>query len=631
MRAALSGDGSTALLGLPTKWVGDNSNQGVAYVFVKSGGTWSQQKLTASDGAADDWFGESAALSSDGATALIGAPKTNMTAIPGPGAAYYFVKSGGTWSQAKLTPTDGTQADSFGDSAALSSDGGTALIGAPAKTVGSNIQQGAAYYFVKSGGTWSQQKLTASDGAAYDNFGHSAALSSDGTTALIGCEMVAANSQQGAAYVFVNSAGTWSQQELTASDGMAGDFFGSPVALSSDGATALIGASGVNQYQGAAYVFAAPAAPTYSVSGAVTDNSSSALSGVSVHIAGSPAQDTSTASDGTYSFSGIKDGNSYTITPSYTQYQFNPAFSGFTVNGGNPPAQNFIGTKTQAVNGACGASENGMFTSAPTTGFCSTGTSGPVTGKGPWNWTCQGSGGGTPAQCSAEYGVNGACGSAGGGDFIKAPALDLCSPGTASKVTSANGSWTWTCKGSHSGATASCSANVEANGACGSANKKNYLTQPPTAKLCAAGTAEGITMNGPWTWTCTGSNGGAQANCSAKLEVIGACGPANKSSYYAQPSSSDLCTGGTASKVTGKGPWNWSCAGSNGGSTAKCSAKLEANGACGSANGEDLLKAPASNLCSTGKASKVTGTGPWNWTCSGSNGGSTASCSANLK
>ncbi|MGO9021947.1 MAG: hypothetical protein ACLQVJ_26715 [Syntrophobacteraceae bacterium] len=274
-----------------------------------------------------------------------------------------------------------------------------------------------------------------------------------------------------------------------------------------------------------------------------------------------------------------------------------------------------------------------MFTSAPATGLCNPGAAGSVTrtGNGPWKWTCQGSGGGATVNCSAEYGVNGACGSAGGGNFIKAPALNLCSAGKASKVTEGKGSWNWTCAGSESGATVSCSANLEANGACGSANKKSYLTQPPTAKLCADGTASGLTGTGPWNWTCTGSNGGAPANCSADLEVIGACGAANKSSYYAQPSSSDLCTGGTASKVTGKGPWNWSCAGSNGGSTAKCSAELEVNGACGSANGEDLLKAPTSNLCSAGKASKVTGKGPWDWTCAGSNGGAAAICSANLK
>jgi hypothetical protein len=83
--------------------------------------------------------------------------------------------------------------------------------------------------------------------------------------------------------------------------------------------------------------------------------------------------------------------------------------------------------------------------------------------------------------------------------------------------------------------------------------------------------------------------------------------------------------------VTGKGPWNWTCSGSNSGSKASCSANLEINGVCGSAEGESLLKAPTSNLCKACKASKVTGKGPWDWTCTGSHGGNTANCSANLK
>ena len=151
---------------------------------------------------------------------------------------------------------------SFGYSVSLSADGNTALIGAYGATVGANAYQGAAYVFVISGGTWSQQqKLTASDGAAGDYFGCSVSLSGDGNTALIGANAatVGANTYQGAAYVFVISGGTWSQQQkLTASDGAAYDQFGCSVSLSADGNTALIGAwatVGANAYQGAAYVF----------------------------------------------------------------------------------------------------------------------------------------------------------------------------------------------------------------------------------------------------------------------------------------------------------------------------------------------------------------------------------------
>jgi hypothetical protein len=223
---------------------------------------------------------------------------------------------------------------------------------------------------------------------------------------------------------------------------------------------------------------------------------------------------------------------------------------------------------------------------------------------------------------------NGSCGSANGQGFLKAPTSNLlCSSGKASKVTG-KGPWNWTCTGSN-GATTQCSANLEINGACGSAKGKSYLTAP-TTELCKDGTPSSVTNNGDWQWTCAGSNGGNTADCSGKLEVKGACGSANEESFFTEPTS-DLCTAGTVSKVTGKGPWDWSCEGSNGGATARCSARLEVNGACGTANGESFLTEPRSNLCIAGKVSKVTGKGPWDWTCEGSNGGSTASCSANLK
>ena len=97
----------------------------------------------------------------------------------------------------------------------------------------------------------------------------------------------------------------------------------------------------------------------------------------------------------------------------------------------------------------------------------------------------------------------------------------------------------------------------------------------------------------------------------------------------------NLCSAGTASTVSGSGPWSWSCAGSNGGTTATCSATKVAsaqpvNGACGSANGASVSTAPTANLCTAGTASTVAGSGPWSWTCGGSNGGSTSSCSDTL-
>jgi uncharacterized protein (DUF2345 family) len=215
-------------------------------VLVRGGGVWSlQQEVTASDGAAGDYFGAAAAVS--GNTMVIGASGRNSNQ----GAAYVFVRSGAAWSlQQKLTASDGAASDNFSISVAVS--GNTAVIGASGK----NNYQGVAYVFASSGGVWTQQQEL-SDGVSCpgfgtcDEFGNSVAVS--GNTAAIGT--INSNGQQGAVYVFTASGGVWSrQQELTASDASNEDFFGSSVAVS--GNTVVIGAQGKNNFQGAAYVFA---------------------------------------------------------------------------------------------------------------------------------------------------------------------------------------------------------------------------------------------------------------------------------------------------------------------------------------------------------------------------------------
>lgn len=254
---AISGNGTTALVGAPYHTVNGNNNQGAAYVFTLSSGNWTQQPdLAALDGALGDYFGSSVALSNDGTTALIGALGHTVLGN-NQGAAYVFTLSSGNWTQQELTATDGAPADAFGSSVALSSDGTTALAGAPAHN-----NQGAAYVFTLSSGNWiQQQELTALDIATGDSFGDSVALGGD-ATALIGApdHAVNGNTYQGAAYVFTLSGSNWTQQqELTASDGGADDLFGASVALANAGTTALVGAPlaavNGNIYQGLAYTF----------------------------------------------------------------------------------------------------------------------------------------------------------------------------------------------------------------------------------------------------------------------------------------------------------------------------------------------------------------------------------------
>lgn len=212
-----------------------------------------QQKLTANDGAAQDSFGYSVAISGD--TAVVGAPRHYIGSNGWQGSAYVFVCTGTSWiRQQKLTASDGADGDHFGISVAISDD--TVVVGAHADDTGSNTDQGSAYVFVGSGATWShQQKLTASDGARTDRFGYSVAIS--GETVVVGApyDNIGSNGLQGSAYMFVRSGASWSQQEkLTASDGAAADQFGSSVAISRN--TVVVGASGDDIGRGSAYVFA---------------------------------------------------------------------------------------------------------------------------------------------------------------------------------------------------------------------------------------------------------------------------------------------------------------------------------------------------------------------------------------
>lgn len=237
----------------PVAPVGDNVLQGKAYVFSGNGSAWTQTAiLTAVDGSALATFGSSVAL--DGNPAVVGAAGVNGYV----GAAYVFDGSGGTWTQiGELVPADGLATEFFGISVAVS--GATALVGAYNQRIDGHNGQGAAYVFAESGGAWSQQqKLTASDGAASARFGLSVAV--DGTTALVGSYFASidTHAQQGAADVFAQADGVWTQTDkLVASDGAAVDHFGNAVSLSGD--TAMVGALdaalGANASQGAVYLY----------------------------------------------------------------------------------------------------------------------------------------------------------------------------------------------------------------------------------------------------------------------------------------------------------------------------------------------------------------------------------------
>ena len=215
------------------------SGAGSAYIFTRSGTTWSQQaKIQASDAGAGDNFGKFVAI--DGDTMVTGAHYEDTTADDA-GAAYVFTRSGTTWSQqAKLQASDAAYRDYLGFSVAI--DGDTIVVGAFGEDTGAD-SAGAAYVFTRSGTTWSQQaKLQASDAQASDQFAREA-ISISGDTIVVGAYREdTGGSDAGSAYVFIRSGTSWSQQaKLQASDAAAGDRFGAAVSISSD--TIVAGAS----------------------------------------------------------------------------------------------------------------------------------------------------------------------------------------------------------------------------------------------------------------------------------------------------------------------------------------------------------------------------------------------------
>jgi Carboxypeptidase regulatory-like domain/FG-GAP repeat len=255
---ALSTDGNTALVGAP-----QDEYSGAAYVFTRSGSTWTEQaKLTpAGEKGASIGFGAAVALSADGSTALVGAPGYGARL----GAAWAFTRSGTAWSeQQKLTGGAAESEGQFGTSLALSADGDTALVGSPDeyRVIRSKgvYGAGAVYPFVRTGSSWAPQgeRLTGTEEVYPEQyavingsgFGDSIALSADGNTAVVGGPRD--DEYRGAVWSFTRSGKAWTQhgKKLTAQ----ARGFGESVAMSADGSTALIGAPPQNGFAGAAWV-----------------------------------------------------------------------------------------------------------------------------------------------------------------------------------------------------------------------------------------------------------------------------------------------------------------------------------------------------------------------------------------
>jgi hypothetical protein len=260
--AALSGDGDTLAIGGPQ----DNGSQGAVWVFARSGSSWKlQAKLMAgqapsaavdecaeeaAEEAGECAFGASVALSDDGDTLVIGDPSAGPTA----GAAWIFRRGESGWAKMQvLHGNDEAGEGRFGRSVALSGDGATALVGDPSAA----SQRGAAWVFALAEGTWqTEARLIDAEALASAHFGRSVALSADGATALIGGP--GASGFTGAAWTFTRSGASWTQQvrRLTGAGESGAGHFGKTVALSGDAGTALVGGQDDGEERGAVWAFA---------------------------------------------------------------------------------------------------------------------------------------------------------------------------------------------------------------------------------------------------------------------------------------------------------------------------------------------------------------------------------------
>jgi uncharacterized repeat protein (TIGR01451 family) len=248
---SISADGNTAIVG----GSGDDNNSGAMWVWVRSGGVWSQQgsKLTGSGASQGARQGAAVSISADGNTAIIGGSLDGASI----GAAWIFTRSGGVWTQqgSKLVGfgTAGTAGSDQGSSVALSADGNTAIVGGSTD----NNFAGAAWVWTRSGGVWTQQgnKLFGTGAVGTAAQGVSVAISANGNIALVGG--MSDNGRIGATWVWTRSADVWTQQgsKVVGTNYVGTSAQGISTSLSADGNTAMVGGSGDDGGRGAAWAF----------------------------------------------------------------------------------------------------------------------------------------------------------------------------------------------------------------------------------------------------------------------------------------------------------------------------------------------------------------------------------------
>ncbi|WP_157067907.1 FG-GAP repeat protein [Desulfosarcina cetonica] len=225
-------------------------------MYRKKFGSWQlEQILTAGDGTADDQFGQSVEVR--GEMIIVGASGAANGNDVKSGAVYLFHRVAGTWEEtAKIYADDGQDGDQFGFSVDISS--GVIGVGARWADVEEAVDAGAAYLFRKAEGDWTQiGKLTASNAAEGDEFGHSLAMT--GPLVAVGANLTDVDGRvdQGTVYLFSRPGDGWEEiDQLNASGGLSGDRYGQALAAHSNKLVVGAWATDVDEpNQGAAYTY----------------------------------------------------------------------------------------------------------------------------------------------------------------------------------------------------------------------------------------------------------------------------------------------------------------------------------------------------------------------------------------
>jgi len=242
---SINSDGTYLAVG----WYNDGgSDTGSVIIYTRAGSTWTQQqKLVASSPISYQRFGNSVSINSDATYIAIGAYGQSGFVGSDTGSVYVFTRSGSTWTQqTRLQASDAAALDYFGTSVSINSDATYIAVGSEYDDNSAGTNAGSAYIFTRSGSTWTEQtRLQASDGAVNEIFGNNVSLNGRADILVVTSwtNIPDKPNDPGSAYVFTRSGTTWTQRrKLTASDAQSSDQFGSSVALSTDGATIIVGA-----------------------------------------------------------------------------------------------------------------------------------------------------------------------------------------------------------------------------------------------------------------------------------------------------------------------------------------------------------------------------------------------------